>query len=119
MPAAKKASSKGRSKVKKVMHEYKHGELRTARGRRKVKNPKQAIAIALHEAGASKYEGQQENRRNLRRTKRKERKGQTGQAAREGKGRAQRTLAEAGASRRTAKSRAGRTRKAKSGRVRG
>src|SRR5487761_1639687 len=32
--------------VERVMHEYKHGELKTARGARKVKNPKQAIAIA-------------------------------------------------------------------------
>ena len=31
------------------MHEYKHGELKSG-GKRKVKNPKQAIAIALSEA---------------------------------------------------------------------
>jgi hypothetical protein len=36
--------------VGRVMHEYKHGELRSGTGR-KVKNPKQAIAIALSEAG--------------------------------------------------------------------
>jgi len=42
--------------VERVMHEFKHGELNTARGTRKVKNPKQAIAIALHEAGASNQE---------------------------------------------------------------
>ena len=43
--------------VKRVMHEYKHGELKAGRGRRgKVKNRKQAIAIALHEAGASNQE---------------------------------------------------------------
>ena len=45
-----------RETVERVMHEFKHGELKTARGTRKVKNPKQAIAIALHEAGASKNE---------------------------------------------------------------
>ena len=39
--------------VERVMHEFKHGELKTSRGR-KVKNPKQAIAIGLHEAGATK-----------------------------------------------------------------
>jgi hypothetical protein len=33
------------------MHEFKHGELETSAGRQ-VKNPKQAIAIGLHEAGA-------------------------------------------------------------------
>ncbi len=63
--------------VERVMHEFKHGELKTARGSRKVKNPKQAIAIALHEAGASKYESPAENKRNLRRTKAKERRGET------------------------------------------
>jgi hypothetical protein len=40
------------------MHEFKHGELETSRGR-KVKNPKQAIAIGLREAGASKYESKE------------------------------------------------------------
>jgi len=60
-----------------VMHEFKHGELKTARGTRKVKNRKQAIAIALHEAGASKSESPAENKRNLRRTKAKERRGAT------------------------------------------
>jgi len=40
------------------MHEFKHGELETGRGK-KVKNPKQAIAIGLREAGASKYEGKE------------------------------------------------------------
>jgi hypothetical protein len=39
--------------AERVMHEFKHGELKTSRGK-KVKNPKQAIAIGLHEAGASK-----------------------------------------------------------------
>ena len=63
--------------VERVMHEYKHGELKTARGKRKVKNPKQAIAIALHEAGASKFESRKENARNLRHTKAKERRGET------------------------------------------
>ncbi|HKS88868.1 MAG TPA: DUF6496 domain-containing protein [Stellaceae bacterium] len=66
-----------RKTVERVMHEYKHGELKTARGARKVKNPKQAVAIALHEAGASKYESPAENKRNLRRTKAKERRGET------------------------------------------
>ena len=62
--------------VERVMHEFKHGELKTSRGK-KVKNPKQAIAIGLHEAGASKYESKEENRRNLARTKARERRGAT------------------------------------------
>ena len=50
--AAKKSSSKGKAKVKKVMHEYKHGQLKSG-GRAKVKNRKQAVAIALSEARQS------------------------------------------------------------------
>jgi hypothetical protein len=71
--------------VERVMHEFKHGELKTARGTRKVKNRKQAIAIALHEAGASKNESPAENKRNLRRTKTKERRGETYRDEAEGK----------------------------------
>src|SRR5260370_19177977 len=82
-----------RKTVKRVMHEYKHGELKIARGTRKVKNPKQAIAIALSEAGASKYDTPQERAHNLRRTKAKEMRGETYQAATEGRARAARTLA--------------------------
>ena len=62
--------------VSRVMHEFKHGELETSRGR-KVKNPKQAIAIGLREAGASKYESKEKNRENLKRTKARERRGAT------------------------------------------
>ena len=53
MPAKKKSSStKGKSKVKKVMHEYKHGELKSGSGG-KVKSRKQAVAIALNEVRES------------------------------------------------------------------
>lgn len=76
-----------RETVERVMHEFKHGELKTAHGTRKVKNPKQAVAIALHEAGASKYESPAENRRNLRRTKAKERSGETYRDEAEGRNR--------------------------------
>ena len=55
---------------------HRHGELKTSRGK-KVKNPKQAIAIGLHEAGASKYESKEKNRQNLKRTKARERHGAT------------------------------------------
>jgi len=50
MPAKKKAIGKG--KIDKVMHEYKHGELKSGRGG-KVKSRKQAVAIALNEARKS------------------------------------------------------------------
>jgi uncharacterized protein DUF6496 len=68
--------------VGRVMHEFKHGELKTSRGK-KVRNPKQAIAIGLHEAGASKYESPERNRKNLRRTKAREGQGATGKGGRE------------------------------------
>jgi hypothetical protein len=45
--------SKGKNKIKTVMSEYKAGKLKSSSGQ-KVKNPKQAIAIALSEAGMSK-----------------------------------------------------------------
>jgi hypothetical protein len=67
-----------------VMHEFEHGELRSGRGG-KVTSRRQAIAIALKEAGASKYESERENRRNLRRSERKEARGETYQQEREGK----------------------------------
>ncbi len=70
--------------VGRVMHEFKHGELPRGRGG-KVKSRKQAIAIALHEAGASKYESPKKNRENLHKTKSKERRGETGQARSEGR----------------------------------
>jgi hypothetical protein len=51
-------SEQQKETVERVMHEFRHGELETSRGR-KVKNSKQAIAIGLHEAGASKYESEE------------------------------------------------------------
>jgi Family of unknown function (DUF6496) len=70
-----------------VMHEFKHGELKSGRGGKggKVKSRRQAIAIALEEAGDSKYESKRRNKRNLRRTESKEAQGRTGQQEREGK----------------------------------
>jgi hypothetical protein len=62
--------------VKRVMHEFKRGELESSSGQT-VKNPKQAIAIGLSEAGASKYESEETNRKNLKRTKARERRGAT------------------------------------------
>ena len=67
-----------------VMHEFKHGELKSGPGG-KVKSRKQAIAIALHEAGASKYDSPTEQKRSLAKTKRKEAKGETAQQETEGK----------------------------------
>lgn len=48
-----KYSKKSQSKVKRAMHEMKEGKLTSGRSGRKVKNPKQAIAIGLSEARES------------------------------------------------------------------
>jgi hypothetical protein len=50
--SSKKTSAKGQAKVGKVMHEYKQGQLKSG-GKAKVKNRKQAVAIALSEARKS------------------------------------------------------------------
>ena len=46
---ATKTASKGKSKVHKVMHEFKEGTLRSGSGQ-KIKSRKQAVAVALSEA---------------------------------------------------------------------
>ena len=78
-PIATHQFKEQRETIDRVMHEFKHGEIQTSAGRQ-VKNPKQAIAIGLHEAGASKYESEskEQSRRNLKRTKARERRGATG-----------------------------------------
>jgi hypothetical protein len=50
----KKLMTPSQKKVGKVMREFKRGELNIGQSSKKVKNPKQAIAIALSEAGKSK-----------------------------------------------------------------
>ena len=87
---AGKQTPEQKETVDRVMHEFKHGELETGTGA-KVKNPRQAIAIALHEAGASNQESPAENKRELKRTKAKEAKGQTAMQEKEGKGAKTRT----------------------------
>ena len=47
-------STKAQKKVKKVMKEFKRGEFNIGKSPKKVKSRKQAIAIALSEAGLSK-----------------------------------------------------------------
>lgn len=77
-------STEQKKTVARVMHEYKHGELERGRGG-KVKNPRQAVAIALSEAGASNQDSPKQNRRHYARTKRKERRGETAQQEKEGR----------------------------------
>lgn len=51
-----KQTKKQQDKIEKVMHEYKEGDLKSGKDGAggKVKSRKQAIAIALSEAGVSK-----------------------------------------------------------------
>jgi hypothetical protein len=47
----RKYGTKSQSEVKKAMHEYKEGKLKSGgKSRKKVTNPKQAIAIGLSKA---------------------------------------------------------------------
>ena len=82
-----KSSPSQRKTAGRVMHEFKHGELKSGPGGRggKVKSRRQAIAIALSESGASKYASKKQNKRSLAKNKRKEARGETGQQEREGK----------------------------------
>ena len=85
--AMAKSSPRQRKTIGRVMHEYEHGELKSGQSGKggKVKNRKQAIAIALREAGASKYESKRRNRKNEAKSERKERQGRTSQQEKEGK----------------------------------
>ncbi len=82
-----KTTPRQRKTTGRVMHEFKHGELKSGRAGKggKVKSRRQAIAIALKEAGASKYESSAENAKNRKKYVRKEAEGKTYQQEREGK----------------------------------
>jgi hypothetical protein len=82
-----KTTPRQRKTTGRIMHEFAHGELKSGRGGKggKVKSRRQAIAIALKEAGASRYESRKENARNRRKYERKEAEGKTYQQEREGK----------------------------------
>jgi Family of unknown function (DUF6496) len=82
-----KTTLRQRKTTGRVMHEFKHGELKSGRAGKggKVKSRRQAIAIALKEAGASRYEGRRANKINLMKSERKEARGKTSQQEKEGK----------------------------------
>ena len=67
--------------VGRVMHEFKHGELESHG--EPVRNPKQAVAIALNEAGTSNEQSPQQNRASRARTEARERHGETAQQQKE------------------------------------
>jgi hypothetical protein len=80
-------SPRQRKTTGRVMHEFKYGELRSGPEGKggKVKSRRQAIAIALSEAGPSKYESKRTNKKHLARTEKKEARGETYQQEREGR----------------------------------
>src|SRR6267378_791462 len=105
-----KTSPRQRKTAGRVMHEFKHGELKSGRRGKggKVKIRRQAIAIALHEAGASKYDSKSERKRSLAKSKRKEAKGDTYQQEKEGKshiGESSRAMGGANATRKSSRGR--------------
>jgi Family of unknown function (DUF6496) len=53
-PEIPMTTKKQREKVEEVMHEFKEGDLHIGKSGKAVKNPKQAIAIALSESGQSR-----------------------------------------------------------------
>jgi hypothetical protein len=79
-----KQTRRQREIVGRVMHEFKHDELESQG--RKVRNPRQAIAIGLSEAGASNKKSAGENRRSRARTEDKERQGRTAKQTKESSG---------------------------------
>ena len=68
-----KQSKAQRDAIGDVMQAYKRGDLTIGANGPRVTNPKQAIAVALHEAGASNRETPSANRANLRRHRAKTR----------------------------------------------
>ena len=66
----RKYGPKASSKVKRAMHELKHGTLRSGRSGKKVKSRKQAIAIGLSEA--QRWQSSQAELRKVHRGRRKE-----------------------------------------------
>ena len=50
----RKTTDKKQKKVRKVMREFKKGKLNIGKSKKKLKNRKQAVAIALSEAGVNK-----------------------------------------------------------------
>jgi Family of unknown function (DUF6496) len=82
-----KSTPEQQRSVGRVMHEFKHHELKSGPGGKggPVKSRRQAIAIALHEAGESRSDSAQERHKNLSHTKKKEAHGETYQQASEGK----------------------------------
>lgn len=81
------ASSRQKRVEGRVLHEFKHGDLKSGPGGKGgvVKSHAQAVAIALREAGASRFKPPKANSEAHSRTKSKEAKGETAEQSREGR----------------------------------
>ena len=88
---APRESEPQKETVERIMQEFKHGELRSGTSGQKVRSRRQAVAIALSEAGASDQQTPKENAEHLRHTKAKERRGETAKDEAEGKTSGQRS----------------------------
>ncbi|APH58376.1 DUF6496 domain-containing protein [Granulibacter bethesdensis] len=74
-----KQSKEQQATIRRVMHEFKHGELKTrAQGGKNVQTHQQAIAIALHEAGETNQESDQKKQGKPEENKGKRKKGADG-----------------------------------------
>ena len=82
-----KESPAQKKTVDRVMHEFEHGELDSGPGGKtgKVRNPKQAIAIALSEAGVSNRKPPGQNAKARRTTAAREAEVETAQQVEEGR----------------------------------
>ncbi|MBE9604153.1 hypothetical protein IAI18_04690 [Acetobacteraceae bacterium H6797] len=80
--------------VSRVMHEFKHGELESNQGG-KVRSRKQAVAIAMSEAGSSREQSPAQKKKQLSRSKAKESQGRTAVAEKEGKAGQRKAMAKA------------------------
>ena len=88
----KQQDSEQKKTIGRVMHEFKEGELQSGTGGKKVRNPKQAIAIALSESGSSREQSPAQRKRSLARTKAKESRGETASAEKEGRAAQERVM---------------------------
>jgi hypothetical protein len=81
-----KESMAQKKSIERVMHKYKHNELQSGKkgDGGKVKSRKQAVAIALSEAGASNRVRKGTNKKNLSNTKSKEATGITAKQRKDG-----------------------------------
>lgn len=95
---AGRQSRQQKQTIHRVMHASKHGKLESGHGE-KIEDRRQAIAIALSEAGAAGKQTPQQRRRRLAKTEAKQRSGDTALARAEDKRRETRPSGKSGSRR--------------------